>query len=318
MIIQCPTCSAQYDMLEGSIKPEGRKVRCSACKTVWLAHNEPAPQLDQFIAAPIIKERQISALEEQAVTEPILPRLNLKVERTTEDDWLTGDDTVTDNSQDDIDALFDTPTATEFGSDFIEEPLPEPVIAKPTRFGALTTWFSKRRALKPAAKQAAPIKAKSSRAKKAKKSKALPVAASLATALFLGLGMSVVYRTNVVHALPQSAALYKMVGLPVNLRGVNIANVTSKISIEQGTPQLTVEGEITNITHKTEKLARLRLAIRSDNGTEMYSWKATLDKPVLEPGETMKFKRKLSAPPEDGHDVIVRFETRDDVVAGVQ
>lgn len=40
--ITCPACAATYDMPVGAIGPDGRKVRCAACKTLWLARTEPA------------------------------------------------------------------------------------------------------------------------------------------------------------------------------------------------------------------------------------------------------------------------------------
>jgi hypothetical protein len=173
-----------------------------------------------------------------------------------------------------------------------------------------------KKASKPIVATKAPV-LKAAKSKKIKTSK-FPMAASVAAVLFLGIGASLVYRENVVSALPQSAKIYQFVGLPVNLRGVVIQNVTSRIALEQGNPELTVEGEITNVTRHTAKLSRLRFAIRSENGREIYSWKASADKPVLEPGESIKFRRKLSGPPEEGHDVLVRFEAKGDMIAGVQ
>ena len=87
---------------------------------------------------------------------------------------------------------------------------------------------------------------------------------------------------------------------------------------EQGIAQLVVEGEIVNLAKTETKLSRLRLAIRSEKGQEIYSWKAAVDKPALEPGETLKFKRRLASPPDGSSDVVVRFETRGDMIAGVQ
>lgn len=310
MFIQCPACSTRYEMPNGSLKAEGRKVRCASCKEVWQAK----PDVAKPDSAQI--EKIEAALPFEQSVEPVPPRINLKVERTTDDDWTAPNEEELVNSQDDIDALFDTPSAEEFGGASIEVPLPTPV--KPlTRIEVIKNWVSSKRRKK-APKIAPSFKMKkTSNAKKIKNNK-FPKAASITAILFLGLGASLVYRENVVSALPQSAKLFQLVGLPVNLRGVIIQNVTSHISLEQGNPELTVEGEITNVTRHTAKLSRLRFAIRSDNGREIYSWKASADKPVLEPGESMKFRRKLSGPPEDGHDVLVRFEAKGDMVAGVQ
>lgn len=44
--IQCPTCEASYDLPLESIGPAGRKVRCAACKTLWVASAAlPEPEI---------------------------------------------------------------------------------------------------------------------------------------------------------------------------------------------------------------------------------------------------------------------------------
>jgi predicted Zn finger-like uncharacterized protein len=39
MILTCPSCGTQYVVKDGAIPPEGRQVRCAACKHSW--HEEP-------------------------------------------------------------------------------------------------------------------------------------------------------------------------------------------------------------------------------------------------------------------------------------
>ncbi len=309
-------------MPDGSIKAEGRKVRCASCKNVWQAHAE-LPFIHKQEDSQIIDVLSKIPVSETGDIDAGTGRINLKVERTVDDDLMASGDDLPENSQDDIDALFDTPTAEEFGGEAIE-PLIAPDVKSATRITAFKNWLSekthKRRELKASrsAKILKPVEIGKKTGNYKKKNRKIPVAASLAALIFVILGAGIIYRESVVQALPQSANLYKMVGLPVNLRGVVIQNVSSKIALEQGNPELTVEGEITNVTRQSVKLSRLRFAIRSENGREIYSWKATADKPVLEPGESVKFRRKLSGPPEEGHDVLVRFETRGDMVAGVQ
>ncbi|MDQ3140424.1 MAG: zinc-ribbon domain-containing protein, partial [Pseudomonadota bacterium] len=41
MILTCPACSTQYRLKDGAIPPEGRQVRCAACKHKW--HEDGAP-----------------------------------------------------------------------------------------------------------------------------------------------------------------------------------------------------------------------------------------------------------------------------------
>jgi predicted Zn finger-like uncharacterized protein len=43
MILTCPNCGTQYVVKDGAIPPEGRQVRCAACKHSW--HQEPEPSV---------------------------------------------------------------------------------------------------------------------------------------------------------------------------------------------------------------------------------------------------------------------------------
>src|SRR3954451_3778796 len=42
MILTCPECGTQYVVKDGAIPPEGRQVRCAACKHSW--HQDPEAQ----------------------------------------------------------------------------------------------------------------------------------------------------------------------------------------------------------------------------------------------------------------------------------
>ncbi len=379
MLIQCPNCTTSYELPDGSVNASGRKVRCSACKTVWQVLLERAlpeqafPEAEAVLQSTEIQswDSQLrSTLPEQVegagsgiagspgsslpdnsvelaaanwetemesdpdamivasdtMEEPGTQRINLKIERTTDDDLTAPSESELDNSQDDIDALFDTPSAEEFGAAATTATEAETEAGEPgAKIGGLAGALGLGAALTSKARQKTESlgklgwrKSKSGQKNRKKPASRFPVAASLAALIFLGFGAGTLYREKVVAVVPQMAKLYKLVGLPVNLRGVVIQNVSSRIILEQGTPELIVEGEIVNISHKPAKLARLRFAIRSEQGREIYSWKATADKPAIDSGETLKFRRKLSTPPEEGQDVLVRFETRGDMVAGVQ
>ena len=65
-------------------------------------------------------------------------------------------------------------------------------------------------------------------------------------------------------------------------------------------------------------IPRLRFAVLGPDGQEVYAWSAQADRPSLQPGETLNFKRRLAAPPNDGKDVSVRFVTRSDTTSGIK
>jgi predicted Zn finger-like uncharacterized protein len=46
MILTCPECGTQYVVKDGAIPPEGRQVRCAACKNSWHQNPESAPEAE--------------------------------------------------------------------------------------------------------------------------------------------------------------------------------------------------------------------------------------------------------------------------------
>src|SRR5271169_6294669 len=45
MLIVCPNCATSYDVDVASLRPNGRKVRCVRCRTVWQAELSHAARL---------------------------------------------------------------------------------------------------------------------------------------------------------------------------------------------------------------------------------------------------------------------------------
>jgi len=63
MLIVCPSCGSRYELDGAKLGPDGRKVRCAGCKTLW--HVAPEPDLPE---APSAEETQamLNAELEQA------------------------------------------------------------------------------------------------------------------------------------------------------------------------------------------------------------------------------------------------------------
>ena len=340
MIIDCPSCAATYDLPETRIG-QSRKVRCSACGSMWLVERAGAAILALDVTPMAVAPEVLSPMgdlaekfeaddlrlagldrpspaartdydgipvfatpkDEDDDDDQAVP--HLKSEATTIDDPTLQAEAEPDNSQDDVDALFGTPTVADFAD---VESVALDATDDPSVRGTDAEIMPPRIAPRRGRLADGAVKPRRS----------LPLAAAAALLIFIGLGASVVLRARMVAALPQTAQLFAAMGLPVNLRGLEIRNVGSTIVVEQGVPQLIVEGELVNIRNAETKLSRLRFSVRSDKGQEVYSWKAAVEKSALEVGEVLKFRRKLASPPEAAFDVAVRFETRGDMVAGVQ
>jgi hypothetical protein len=127
--------------------------------------------------------------------------------------------------------------------------------------------------------------------------------------------MLIGWRSNVVRWLPQTASLYAAIGLPVNLRGLVFANVTTERETHDGVEVLLVQGSIVNDFKRAAEVPRLRFSVRYQGGYEVYSWTALPNRNVLTPGESLSFSSRLASPPREGDRVEVRFFNRRDLSA---
>ncbi len=137
-------------------------------------------------------------------------------------------------------------------------------------------------------------------------------------ALLIVDALLVGWRDEFVRVMPQTASFYALLGLNVNLRGMSFDGVGTSVEQNQGAPVLVVEGNIVNASGKLEDVPRLKFAVRNASGQEVYSWTAAPPRQTLAPGEAVAFHSRLASPPVEAHDVLVRFVTRRDILAGAR
>ena len=137
--------------------------------------------------------------------------------------------------------------------------------------------------------------------------------ASNLNALVLAL---VIWRSDMVRLLPQTAAFYKMVGFDVNLRGLAFKDVKLSSETVDGKQVLVIEGVIVGQGKKPLDIPRLRFAVRDAQGAEIYAWNSVLEQTVLQPGERAFFRSRLASPPPEGRNIDVRFFNRRDIAGG--
>jgi predicted Zn finger-like uncharacterized protein len=129
----------------------------------------------------------------------------------------------------------------------------------------------------------------------------------IAGAVLVVVALLVALRAPIVRAAPQTARLYAALSIPVNLRGLDLGAFTSHLYTENGARLLVVEGAITNVTRQPRPVPALRFAVRDAKGAELYVWSAKPDKTEIAAGETLSFRKRLAAPPNEGRNVEVRF-----------
>ena len=280
MHIICPHCTTTYAIDLSTLGAAGRTVRCSRCKEVWLARPEDA-----------------------VITPALVPSMADGGGQALNSAIATGRNDPAGLEQDHETPVVESPSiSAEWPADGVASGDPNwPTVTRHDE-----------------AKAARPPRRSLLRRLKPSFSFSLP-AVSLATvcaamgALVLAL---MIWRTDVVRLLPQTAAFYKMVGLDVNLRGLLFKDVKITSENVEGKPVLVIEGVILGEARKPVELPRLRFSVRDAQGAEIYAWNAVLEQPVLKPGEKAWFKSRLASPPPEGRAIDVRFFNKRDIAAG--
>jgi predicted Zn finger-like uncharacterized protein len=114
-------------------------------------------------------------------------------------------------------------------------------------------------------------------------------------------------RQAVVAAVPLAAGAYAAVGLPVNVRGLDIGAVRARMTDSGDKKVLVVEGAITNLREGETAAPDLRIALRAGDGRELYVWTTRAPKDRLAQGESVRFAARLASPPEGARDALVKF-----------
>ncbi len=130
----------------------------------------------------------------------------------------------------------------------------------------------------------------------------------LVTVLALGAATTTLAaRDQVVRALPDTAVIYAGLGLPVNLRGLELRNLRSELVTQGADAFLVVEGSIAGVAAGRVPVPDLEIAVRDGAAQPLYTW--THEPPLrqMDPGESIRFRARLAAPPAEGREVFVRF-----------
>jgi predicted Zn finger-like uncharacterized protein len=257
MLIACPSCASRYELDDGKIGAEGRKVRCPACRTVW--------HVDRPVAAapePDTAEAPDAAFPPAPDASETSAELAAELERAA-----------------DIAAEVSA-IAAEQGAQAA---------------GAATTDRPRRRPQANKRRRGNPLAGRR------------PATIGLALAGCALAGLALWQREPVVRAVPQVAALYAAIGLPVNLRGLVFSAVESEIVQDAQGRFLVVEGDITNVARRNTSLPPIAVTVRDAAGQDLYSWTTEPPRPELEPAALVRFRARLAQPPEAGRSVQVRF-----------
>jgi len=118
---------------------------------------------------------------------------------------------------------------------------------------------------------------------------------------------AVTFRDMIATWLPQTSSFYAAAGLPVNPRGIDFADVKQELQTEDGQQVLAVTGRIVNRSDHELTVPLVRVALFDGDRHELYHWTFVPGVSTLKPGQSSKFRTRLSSPPSATHDLEVRF-----------
>jgi predicted Zn finger-like uncharacterized protein len=290
MQIACPNCKTSYQLADTAIGENGRSVRCVRCQTQWRAM---PPALTALVAD------EAASFRSELGSEP------------TAADEAPPDDFGVRNDRGE-------PAEASPGLSDIPIPVTDAPPLVPSADGeALTVPTAEMDNGPPDIESVAARRARTAARNRKNRWRrtALPVTIVALIAISVGL---LSWRKDVVRYIPQLASFYSAIGMPVNLRGLAFTDLKIGNEIHDGVPVLVVEGLIVSMVSTPVDIPRIRFALRSPTGAEVYSWTAQPSQPRLGAFETLPFRSRLASPPAEGHDIQVRFFTRRDAVAGVR
>jgi predicted Zn finger-like uncharacterized protein len=286
MLIVCPNCATGYEVKPAALGTAGRNVRCAHCRKEWFvaatappsALTATAPESAAAVAA------RSTAADEVDWNPPAEPAA-AAVDRAGLDDDAAGSW--------DVPEFPSPPLAPE------SEPIDVRASAPPRPDVETLAARLKRRV-----------------PRKRYDRLDMPLLPTLVVLQLVLIGAGLVWRNDIVRVLPQTASLFRTVGLTVNLRGLAFSDVHLTKDVHDGVTVLVIEGAIKNITGSAISVPRLRFSLRNAGLAELFSWTAPPDRGTLGPNETLPFRSRLASPPADGSDVLVRFITRQDFLNG--
>jgi predicted Zn finger-like uncharacterized protein len=311
MKIKCPDCSTSYEIKTDALGPEGRSVKCAKCGNRWFVDpkdEEDGPAdfaaADDTTATVESSDEETEAKDEAdwaADSEEDSADIDADGPETPPDDADEPEDlavppAVSSASADegkfaaDL-ADDDNGNVGDEGSGDIESSAKRPKInVDPNKFrrdhfGAIFNWILKRNFRR------------------------VGGIALLGFALAVCV-VFVLMRDSIVKQSPDLASLFQVIGLEVNLRGLEFRNLHTFTEMEDGKSVLVVEGSIRNLLDDTNSVPAVRLSIRNSGLQEVYAWTVEPRTKSLNGLDETRFRTILADPPGDASDIQVRFVDR--------
>lgn len=317
MRIVCPSCGTAYTVPDHTIGPKGRKVRCARCAERWHVEAVKASAPEPDVAED---DEDVAGWSSPAVKEPVtadLSQASASPDDIMDDDAIAKAFAAAETSEDPGDDAF---------ADAMADEASEPAVARaaiPAEGGREPARDEDHiAAVAPEKTAVRPRIVAHHRPRPSLFTQVRQVVWRVRSFLFrtrilIGLTvftlalalpvLGVVLRVPIVRAYPRIAGLYAEMGLPVNLTGLEFRRLNTLRELEGGQPVLVIEGAVGNLTMATVAMPSIRLALRGQDGQEIYAWSVEPKTATVPAGDEVRFRSRLAAPPEEAVDIQLRF-----------
>jgi predicted Zn finger-like uncharacterized protein len=289
MILTCPSCGTQYVVKDGAIPPEGRQVRCAACKHSW--HQDPehvvaaeAPASEPHEAAETVADSDTAsdpledhevAAEDESLAEATLidPRSGPEAEeRAYEEAVIEGDaDGPAAPESSAPAAAVETAKEDRVEAEAAEEDWNEPPVAEasPDTFSP----FSQNGEVEP--RRRSPI-------------------VTIAIIVLVVIVLAAAFWFFAPPDLKARLGLAAAGASPLAL----VTTHMDRQRLESGNELLTVTGRVINPTAKEQDVPPLQAQLRSRTGKLVYSWTIAPPARSLPAGGSASFNSaEVNVPP---------------------
>ena len=131
----------------------------------------------------------------------------------------------------------------------------------------------------------------------------------LAGLVVLLVASALVGRNEIVERFPQSASLYRALGIPVVVRlGLEFEQVTSERLVEGGVSVLVVEGAIVNQSPERREVPPIRVILLDDGGRQLQGETFSSKESQLDAGAKTTFIGRLVNPPTQAANFSITFD----------
>lgn len=304
MKIICPSCQTAYEIPAEKIGNSGRKVKCATCSNVWRATLEDAIASDDNASAEMHSNSTSDAPFSAAKAEGPVGKTTVEPRSDSSENHEAFSEDDLAAKQDDKSGSYEVNSENE---SFSEQPEDNTTNASEEPQEQETEGASNDSSTKAA--RSSTKKTKSSRKSGVISAKSLLGAGLFSMSLILCVA-AVQYREQVVRSFPDLAGLYQLAGMTVNLRGLVFKDLRTYREVENEDVILVVEGIIENIKNAETVVPAVKLAMRSQDTQEIYTWVVEPRVERLAPGDKTRFRARLDYPPERAADIQLRFVER--------